>query len=1162
MRKGEMLSPLYVTRDRCMDGCKYTSKDGTRGRVCDSNCSSPSVYGTLGCGAKSGKYGADCRACYNDFDKARNQDTTTDRAIMCSTVMPVDVYGRRLTPADESNPLLVARDLEALQEDEGHRQLSEDVPKWRAQEKWKNNTVPKWKRNQKWKKQYEDSTDEEGCMDGCEYTSKDGTRGRVCDSNCSSPSVYGTLGCGAKSGKYGADCRACYNDFEKARNQDTPEDRAIMCSTVTPVDVYGRRLTPADESNPLLVARDLEALQEDEGHRQLSEDVPKWRAQEKWKNNTVPKWKRNQKWKKQYEDSTDEEGCMDGCKYTSKDGTRGRVCDSNCSSPSVYGTLGCGAKSGKYGADCRACYNDFDKARNQDTTTDRAIMCSTVMPVDVYGRRLTPADESNPLLVARDLEALQEDEGHRQLSEDVPKWRAQEKWKNNTVPKWKRNQKWKKQYEDSTDEEGCMDGCEYTSKDGTRGRVCDSNCSSPSVYGTLGCGAKSGKYGADCRACYNDSEKARNQDTPENRAIMCSTVTPVDVYGRRLTPADESNPLLVARDLEALQEDEGHRQLSEDVPKWRAQEKWKNNTVPKWKRNQKWKKQYEDSTDEEGCMDGCEYTSKDGTRGRVCDSNCSSPSVYGTLGCGAKSGKYGADCRACYNDSEKARNQDTPEDRAIMCSTVMPVDVYGRRLTPADESNPLLVARDLEALQEDEGHRQLSEDVPKWRAQEKWKNNTVPKWKRNQKWKKQYEDSTDEEGCMDGCEYTSKDGTRGRVCDSNCSSPSVYGTLGCGAKSGKYGADCRACYNDFDKARNQDTTTDRAIMCSTREPVNVYGRRLSGHEDFSLDLAQLMEAENSEDADSEDGFEPRVDVEVGGREKAIRFFEAAAERAYLGEVKRGDLCAFVVGRAGEEAMWEVTVNSILQFMPGMKVAIAAKAEGLDAYERSMGRLPGVTVSGTQNPATAALYADKYCSFSELILYVKPGSVLSRSFTPKDTHSPRGDLLVVHAGSQGSYHDTELSRRSASVLGFEAPSFTQGTDLMLPGDANYYLREALGLKIGSEGLQGDGDGDAVIALQKFLDFDQVSAVPQVLAAVAYSRETPGVWFVDPRGWVGQNLFKEASIWDIPLVKPRFTCTIAADKLDSASPKTAEALQSIVDFFAIGGKCANGLIAAAP
>lgn len=66
----------------------------------------------------------------------------------------------------------------------------------------------------------------------------------------------------------------------------------------------------------------------------------------------------------------------------------------------------------------------------------------------------------------------------------------------------------------------CMDDCIYTSKDGTRGRVCDATCDDGVPYGTLGCGAKSGIYGPHCRACYNDEDKARKQDSPDNRAIM------------------------------------------------------------------------------------------------------------------------------------------------------------------------------------------------------------------------------------------------------------------------------------------------------------------------------------------------------------------------------------------------------------------------------------------------------------------------------------------------------------------------------------------------------------------------------------------------------------------------------------------------------------------
>ncbi len=66
----------------------------------------------------------------------------------------------------------------------------------------------------------------------------------------------------------------------------------------------------------------------------------------------------------------------------------------------------------------------------------------------------------------------------------------------------------------------CMDECTYTSINGTRGRVCDATCEDGVPYGTLGCGAKSGIYGPQCRACFNDEEMARKHDTLDNRAIM------------------------------------------------------------------------------------------------------------------------------------------------------------------------------------------------------------------------------------------------------------------------------------------------------------------------------------------------------------------------------------------------------------------------------------------------------------------------------------------------------------------------------------------------------------------------------------------------------------------------------------------------------------------
>ncbi|CAM9613973.1 unnamed protein product [Ectocarpus fasciculatus] len=349
-------------------------------------------------------------------------------------------------------------------------------------------------------------------------------------------------------------------------------------------------------------------------------------------------------------------------------------------------------------------------------------------------------------------------------------------------------------------------------------------------------------------------------------------------------------------------------------------------------------------------------------------------------------------------------------------------------------------------------------------------------------------------------------------------------------------------------------------MCSTVMPVDAHGLRLS-IDDESLSLQIMMDSEDGEEEDS--SFEPIENVDVSSREKAIRVFEEAAERPFFQDVKRGNLCAFVGGRVGEEDMWEVTVKSIVQFMPGMRVAIAAGAGGLDAYERSMGGLPGVTVSSTRNPATASLFADRFCGAgTALILYVEPGSVLFRPFTSKDTHSPRGDLLVVHGGAEGSYRADERSRRSGSVLGFEAPSFTQGTDLVLPVGANEDLRESLGMEKHAESARRDGDGDEVMALNEPADFEEVSTVPQVrnlmLAALAYARNTPGVRFVDPRVWVGQHLFKETSIWEIPLVKPRFTCATTRAQLDPDSHSAAAILQNNLDFLSRGGTCEDGLI----
>ncbi|CAB1103554.1 unnamed protein product [Ectocarpus sp. CCAP 1310/34] len=313
------------------------------------------------------------------------------------------------------------------------------------------------------------------------------------------------------------------------------------------------------------------------------------------------------------------------------------------------------------------------------------------------------------------------------------------------------------------------------------------------------------------------------------------------------------------------------------------------------------------------------------------------------------------------------------------------------------------------------------------------------------------------------------------------------------------------------------------------------------------------------------------------RDEVSSFFEMESKRPFVDDVERGRLCAFVAGTASQVDEIEVTVSSVLEFVPGMRVAVAAEADAVDAYERcdsmisrlaafwvardhytinrfvanpfrrAVGGLPGVSVSSTQSVFTASFFADEYCGVANttLIFYLKTGSVVSRSFTSKDTHSPQGDLLVVF----GKGHHGDVADRTTDVLGFEAPPFTTGTDVILPVGANAELRAALASEKTVD--------DAVGAIEDVFDLGDTAAVPQMLAALQYKRAAPGIWFFNPQEWVTSHLFQDASIWEIPLVKPRFTCELdpssSADEFD-----VADILQRNLDFFAMGGTCEAGVI----
>ncbi|CAM9918557.1 unnamed protein product [Ectocarpus sp. 13 AM-2016] len=324
----------------------------------------------------------------------------------------------------------------------------------------------------------------------------------------------------------------------------------------------------------------------------------------------------------------------------------------------------------------------------------------------------------------------------------------------------------------------------------------------------------------------------------------------------------------------------------------------------------------------------------------------------------------------------------------------------------------------------------------------------------------------------------------------------------------------------------------------------------------------------------------RHSAPTGATDKQALAFAQAAKSPFTEDVAYGSLCAFIAGRAGEVDEWAVTVSSIQKFAPGMRVVVAAEEEAVRLYERAIGSLPGVTVASTLSVLTASLYADRYCGGTKatsLIMYVTRGSTFSRPLTSKDTHSPRGDLLVAHSSSaRASHHVAQLAKQTASVLALSEdgaeppnvplpPSFTFGTDLMLPVGANADLRDLFASK-----------GDKATfrqAVQTLADLDDLAAVPQALAALQYSRQPEGVWFLDPQAWVSKYLFKEVSIWDIPLVKPRFTCAVdpallrnhalaGAARGRRSSSEVAQVLQDGLDFFSKGGTCSNGHIDFSP
>lgn len=83
------------------------------------------------------------------------------------------------------------------------------------------------------------------------------------------------------------------------------------------------------------------------------------------------------------------------------------------------------------------------------------------------------------------------------------------------------------------------------------------------------------------------------------------------------------------------------------------------------------------------------------------------------------------------------------------------------------------------------------------------------------------------------------------------------------------------------------------------------------------------------------------------------------------------------------------------------------------------------VNATTAGGHASLNADVHCGEgTKLIYYLGPGEVISRTFTRKDTHSTKDDLLVPFTEPErlDEFH-LKRTQATTAVLGFGAPSFS-------------------------------------------------------------------------------------------------------------------------------------------
>ncbi|CAN0000310.1 unnamed protein product [Ectocarpus sp. 6 AP-2014] len=399
------------------------------------------------------------------------------------------------------------------------------------------------------------------------------------------------------------------------------------------------------------------------------------------------------------------------------------------------------------------------------------------------------------------------------------------------------------------------------------------------------------------------------------------------------------------------------------------------------------------------------------------------------------------------------------------------------------------------------------------------------------------------------------------VCDYRCGS-GRYGDFNCDWRG--LGSTCRLCFNELPAAHLADEFAKahggRVVMCNTHEPPPPIGSYTNDKEEE--DGHGSADAGNGPTLVAPAPQERNNKEIVSGDEES----QGPAATEYIGTTTRGHICAFMRGYSRLLPMMKVSVSSVLQFMPGMRIGITTHPREFEEFNRTFGHLPNVTVGTSTNVEHGPLVADYVCGEgTRLIYYMDAGEMLSRTFTKKDTHTVTGDLIVSLVNTDEVPQPTAARGMGSSVLlGVTTPTFTHGSDLILPAETNAQLRAVLegNQKLVARTDAKHGHSDRVERIYEYLadvasthKDSAVINIPEVLAALAYSRSPPGVTFVNMNEWSHQNLFSEASIWDVPMVKPRFGCSFDRS-LGNQGYDMGEILAKELEAFKLGASCERG------